>query len=196
MQIYYTPDAGIEADSLAAFESFLHTLYPSASDNATGIASDIVKECLELLNEPDKSKAMAATKVLACFIRTSPLLGSYALAQALPHLFKMFNEPSLPSHRGPILAAIASLLFAARGVYGIGAGRSQIEEMSLTPFREPLLDVLREGLRTEGLKSSGVRGAVALIEIPMFLDKGEVEAVVEGINAILVEEDDSALRYV
>lgn len=192
-QIYYSPDAGIEADALAAAESLLQTLYPGTADSTEGLASDIVKECLELLNEPDKSKAMAATKVLASFIRSSPLLSAYALSQALPHLFKMFNEPSLPSHRSPILATISSLVLAARGVY-VSGSRSQAEERSLSPFREPLIDVLREGLRTEGLKSAAVRGTVALIEVPGFLDKGEIEAIVDGINGILVDEEDDALR--
>ena len=67
--------------------------------------------------------------------------------------------------------------------------RHQYDEKSLEPFRENLMDVLREGLRTDGLQVSAVKGCVALIEIPGFWAKGEVEEVIRGINVLLTGDE-------
>jgi len=116
--------------------------------------------------------------------------GTFALSQALPQLFRQFNRPALPSHRAPILASISSLLIACRSVYSIPqASRRQDDEKSLEPFREGLMDVLREGLRTDSLKEPAIRGTVALIEIPGFLGKEEVEDLVRGLNEVVVHEN-------
>jgi len=51
------------------------------------------------------------------------------------------------------------------------------------------MDVLREGLRTDSLKEPAIRGTVALIEIPGFLGKEEVEDLVRGLNEVVVHEN-------
>jgi DNA repair/transcription protein MET18/MMS19 len=70
-QIMYSSEASIEAAALSALESFIRTLYPTASDTPTGMAQDIIKESLEILQEPEKSQGIAATKALAALIRGS-----------------------------------------------------------------------------------------------------------------------------
>ena len=116
--------------------------------------------------------------------------GKYAFSQSLPQLFRQFNHPALPSHRPPILATISSLLLGARSVYATPeTKRHQYDEESLEPFREELLDVLREGLRTDGLQVSAVKGCVALIEVPGFWAKGEVEEVIRGMNTLLTGDE-------
>ena len=118
------------------------------------------------------------------------------MSQTLPQLFRQFNRPALPSHRPPILSAIATLLVAARSVYAAsGTSRHQYDEKSLEPFREGLMDVLREGLRTEGLKSQAVRGSVALAEIPGYWKAEETEEIVRGMNDILIDDGDAEIRY-
>jgi DNA repair/transcription protein MET18/MMS19 len=80
-------------------------------------------------------------------------------------------------------------------VYAVsGTARRQEEERSLEPYREGSLDVLREGLRTNNLKDPAVRGTVALIEIPGFLAKEEVEELVRGLDEIVIHERDSEVR--
>lgn len=57
------------------------------------------------------------------------------------------------------------------------------------------MDVLREGLRTDGLKGPAIRGSVALIEISGLLARGEVELLVKGLDDVLVNENDQESRY-
>ncbi|WVR08275.1 hypothetical protein IAU60_005322 [Kwoniella sp. DSM 27419] len=193
-EILYSSDTSIEAAALSALESLIRTLYPTADDAPSGLAQDIIKECLEILNEPEKSQAMAATKILAALLRASSSAGSFAYSQAFPQLFRQFNTPALPSHRAPLLSIISSLLIAAQTVYSSGSTRRQSEERSLEPFRENILDVLREGLRTEGLKSPAIKGSEACVLIPGFWAKEETEEVVKGMDDVLLNDDEDEVR--
>jgi DNA repair/transcription protein MET18/MMS19 len=86
---------------------------------------------------------------------------------------------------------------ACQSVYAIpNATRNHQEEKSLDPYRESLLDVLREGLRTETLREPAVRGSVALVEIPGFLGREEVEDLVRGLNEIVVHDANAEMRCV
>ncbi len=208
----YSSDTTTEAAALAALESLMKTLYPTISDTPTSLAQDIIKEALETLQEPEKSQGMAVTKALAAMIRGSRMLmtfcpaqhsltsptasaGKYALSQALPQLFRQFNVPLLPAHRSPILSTITSLLLACKSVYADPQSkRNQGEEKSLELFREPILDTLKEGLRKSGLRIPAVRGAVAVIEIPGFLDRTEVEDLVKSMNDVLLNDEDPEIR--
>ncbi|KAL7424900.1 hypothetical protein Q5752_000586 [Cryptotrichosporon argae] len=194
-EILYSSDLAIEAASLSALKALVRTLYLTKDDVATGLAQDIIKQCLEILDEPEKSQGVAATKALAALVLASASAGTFALSQALPQLFTQFNRPTLPSHRAPILGSISTLLVAARSVYAApGATRTQQDERSLEPYRDALLDVLREGLRTDGLKIAATNGSVALIEIPGFWTRKEVEDIVRGLNEILVHDLDEDVK--
>ncbi|WVQ79530.1 hypothetical protein IAT38_001629 [Cryptococcus sp. DSM 104549] len=194
-EILYSSDTSIEAAALSALESLMRTLYPTEKDVPTGLAQEIIKECLKILEEPDKSQAMGATKILAAMFLGSPSAGSFALSQALPQLFRQFNSPVLPSHRAPILSTISSLITAAQSVYASPtAKRSHFDEKALEPFRDSFMDVLREGLRTEGLKAPAIKGSVGLVGVPGYWDKGEVEDIVRGLDEILVHDDDPEIR--
>ena len=54
-----------------ALEALMRAIYPSTEDVATGLAEDIVKQCLMILDEPDKAQAFPATKALGALIRAS-----------------------------------------------------------------------------------------------------------------------------
>lgn len=115
----------------------------------------------------------------------------------MPQLFRQFNNPTLPSHREPIINFIVTLLLAARSVYAVpDHKRNQGEERSLEAFREALLDTFREGLVTNGLKVAAIKGSVALAEIPGFWGKQEVEDVVRSMDDILINEKDPEVRWV
>ena len=42
-----------------------------SDDVPSGLAQDIIKQCLDILQEPEKNQAIAATKTLAALIRAS-----------------------------------------------------------------------------------------------------------------------------
>jgi DNA repair/transcription protein MET18/MMS19 len=66
----------------------------------------------------------------------------------------------------------------------------------MEPYKESILDTLREGLRTDDLKISSIRGSVAVIDIPEFLLRQEVEDLLRGMNDVLINEEDLETRYV
>lgn len=47
------------------------TLYPEGKENSIDMAQEIIKECSELLQEPEKSKAKPATRILSGLIEAS-----------------------------------------------------------------------------------------------------------------------------
>jgi len=67
----YSSDTTIEAAAISALESLAATIYPSPADVPTGLAQAIIKQCVEILQEPEKSQGLAATKALAAVIRAS-----------------------------------------------------------------------------------------------------------------------------
>ena len=71
LQVLYSSDTTIEASALSALESLVGTLYPTEADTPVGLAQDIVKQCSDILQEPEKSQGIAATKVLAALVRAS-----------------------------------------------------------------------------------------------------------------------------
>ena len=71
IQIFYSPDAQIEADALETFRTMIVTLYPESKENSIDLAQEIIKECQEILQEPEKSKAKPATKILSGLIFAS-----------------------------------------------------------------------------------------------------------------------------
>jgi len=70
----------------------------------------------------------------------------------------------------------------------------QEDEKSLDPFREPLLDTIKEGLRKEGLRIPAIRGSVSLIEIPGFLQRMEIEDLVKSMGDVLLNDNDPEVR--
>lgn len=70
-QILYQSDKSIELASLSALESLMQALYPNPRDTPTGLAQDIIKECLKLLEQPDKSQSLAATKSLVAMFNST-----------------------------------------------------------------------------------------------------------------------------
>jgi len=67
----YSSDTTIEAAALSALESLMRTLYPTSNDASIGLAQDVIKQSLEILQEPEKTQGVSMTKALAALIRAS-----------------------------------------------------------------------------------------------------------------------------
>ncbi|BEJ17350.1 hypothetical protein CspHIS471_0607510 [Cutaneotrichosporon sp. HIS471] len=194
-EILYSSDKSAEIAALGALESLMRTLYPTTADKPVGLGQTIATQCVEGLQDPGKNSFPGWAKCIAAMLRGSPSAGAFAIAQTFPSLFKLFDQPKVAGHRAPILHAITSVLLAARSVYAIdGATRREADERSLEPYREALLDVLREGLRTIDLKIPAIKGSVALAEIPDFWTRLEVEEVVRGMDELLIHDKDDEVR--
>jgi DNA repair/transcription protein MET18/MMS19 len=67
----YSSDKSVEAAALSALESLMRTLYPTEADAPVGLAQDIIKQCLDILDEPEKTQSLAATKALVALLNAS-----------------------------------------------------------------------------------------------------------------------------
>lgn len=74
------------------------------------------------------------------------------------------------------------------------SGRRFDDEKSLASCRGSLMDVMREGLRTDDLRNWGILGSVAMIEIPGYLSASEAEDLIKGMNEILIHDNDEQNR--
>ncbi|TFY54747.1 hypothetical protein EVG20_g9585, partial [Dentipellis fragilis] len=148
LEIFQPTDPITEEEALKTTQVLIKTIYADdhAADGHTeteatnedtdiqGLAKDACEECIVILKEPEKSQAKPAIKVLCAFMSTTPSVSKYTLAQAVPHLIKLFLNPDERANRGPVLALLAALIAAARdSALLTGAGATD------TPAPPPLL---------------------------------------------------------
>lgn len=70
-EILYSSDSTIEVAALSALESLMRTLYPNEDSVPSGLAQEIIQECMKSLEEPDKNQALGSTKIIAAIFRSS-----------------------------------------------------------------------------------------------------------------------------
>lgn len=71
VEVLYSSDSSIEAAGFQALEALIATIYPTAQDVPSGLAQDIIKQCIEYMEDPEKSQAIAAVKTIAAMVRAS-----------------------------------------------------------------------------------------------------------------------------
>lgn len=99
-----------------ALASFLRTLY-SDVEAPEGIASRIIADAMNELEEPEKSNAKPACDLLISMVKACPSTAFVATIALLDQTLTMFKDPEVISIRAPILGHIATLLKALRDVY-------------------------------------------------------------------------------
>ena len=125
------------------------------------------------------------------------MIGTYALSQALPQLFKMFHEDADASRRGAILSAIADLLQSVREAYTVpNTTRTHAAERAVENFRDELLSLMSSGIdsRSQEMKAPSLQGAEHLVHIPGFLSAEEITYLVSKIDSILMAVEQPTLQ--
>ena len=125
------------------------------------------------------------------------LIGSYALSQVLPQLFRMYHEDSEVPKRGPVLSAIADLIKSVREAYtSEGSTRSPENERAIENYRDELLSLMSSGIdsRAQDCRLPGLQGAEHLVYISGFLSSEEVMYLVSKIDGVLTTREPEALQ--
>ncbi|GAA5933513.1 Met18p [Sporobolomyces koalae] len=242
IEVFHATDTSMQDLALLTFHSLFATLYPDSDTNQTeqdggdqamrdaadaradevvkGIAVQVVKNSLDELEEPDKSNAKPAMRILVTIAAASQRLTRYVLDQTLPPLLNLCQNPEEVSVRPSVLAHLATLLSSLSSPTQTssttriepGAGLpSQIAPASLDlsqpdsplkPYLDTLLSLLTSSARAATAASSqpsripALKGLISLIEIGRgsFLSKPETEFVVSTFNEIIAaagsEEDE------
>ncbi|KAJ9480095.1 DNA repair/transcription protein MET18/MMS19 [Pseudozyma hubeiensis] len=116
IEIFHATDDETGDLAVDTLTVLLHVLYHGV-DPPEGIAPNIVHDCLVELEEPGKSLAKAAIKVLGCLVRASSSTAYLAVYGFMDQMIKMFADPEDLAQRTPILAGIGELLEALAKVY-------------------------------------------------------------------------------
>ncbi|KAJ7020638.1 ARM repeat-containing protein [Mycena alexandri] len=201
LEIFQPTDSTTEAMALATMQALIVTIHSSRDEDASAnkdgeedgdvqtLARDACEECLSILREPEKSQAKPAIKVLCAFMATTPSVARYTLAQAVPHLLKLFADPREANSRHPILLLLSDVIAAARDSV---AKSSKTESMSdstvevpLAPFKNEILGALISGLAAVSTTGAALAGLTGLVSTPGLLSDDELGFIVLKANDVL-----------
>ncbi|UZJ54019.1 hypothetical protein CBS101457_003339 [Exobasidium rhododendri] len=124
IEIMHATDDATAICSTKALESLLFVLYVG-EEEAQGVATEMVADMLDELEEPSKQQAKPAAAILATMIRATSATSKLAIFATLDQLFTMYKDPEEPSVRGPILDHITTIIKAIQETY---QGPSDMEE--------------------------------------------------------------------
>lgn len=116
IEIFHVTDDETGDLAVDTLTTLLHVLYHGV-DPPEGIAPKMVHDCLVELEEPGKSLAKAAIRVLSSLVRASASTAYLAVYGFMDQMIKMFADPEDLAQRTPILAGIGELLDALAKVY-------------------------------------------------------------------------------
>lgn len=189
IEIFHATDDETGDLAVDTLTVLLHVLYHGV-DPPEGVAPKMVHDCLVELEEPGKSLAKAAIKVLSCLVRASASTAYLAVYGFMDQMIKMFADPEDLAQRTPILAGIGELLESLAKVYRhaelaraaddgahsknastsgeIGSGQllpSTATERSYTGDNRPLDPFLPDLLNclSNGLRSTSYRRSAMLV---------------------------------
>ncbi|GJE98061.1 Dos2-interacting transcription regulator of RNA-Pol-II-domain-containing protein [Phanerochaete sordida] len=184
LEIFQPTDPETESMALHTVQVLIQTIYSgtgaetSEDDDIQGLARDACEECIRILKEPEKSQAKPAMKVLCAFVSTTPSVAKFTLAQAVPHLVKLFHDPAEAPNRAPVLRLLADLADAARA-------STLADGAALAPYKDELLGMLTVGLRVPGGAVHALDGLAAAVRTPGLLGDDERGFAVHSVNALL-----------
>ncbi|KAJ7923545.1 ARM repeat-containing protein [Mycena leptocephala] len=192
LEIFQPTDGATEEAALATMQALVVTIHAddAQDEDVQGLARDACEECIGVLREPEKSQAKPAIKVLCAFMTTTPSVARYTLANAVPHLLKLFADPNEVPSRHPVLLLLSDLIAAARD--SVKAQSTQEAPMSdssaeppLAPFKDEVLGALISGVATLATTRAALAGLTGLVSTPHLLSDAELGFVVLKVNDVL-----------
>lgn len=125
----------------------------------------------------------------------SAFITHYTISQTMPHLIRLFRDPSEITNRPATLTALEVILRAVRDAYTpqneFSKNRSYEVEKPLDPFKDDVLGVLTVGLKNPGSDSPALMGLDAMVNVSGLLTNEELGFVVHNINELLSAGDDT-----
>ncbi|PWN52408.1 hypothetical protein IE53DRAFT_378181 [Violaceomyces palustris] len=134
IEIFHATDEETSQLSCRALTQLVTVMYEGV-DPPEGLAPMMVNDCLIELEEPGKSLAKAALKVLACLVKATRSTAYLAIYAFMDQMMKMFTDPEIDlAVRAPILAGVGELLAVLAAVYrNPEGGQSSSKEVTQGP---------------------------------------------------------------
>lgn len=200
-----------ESDALNTIQVLVKTIYADEEVSNTsnvdiqGLAKDASEECIQILKEPEKSQARAATKILCAFMTTTRMhffsstgrrsdgdaasIRRYTISQVVPHFVQLFHNPDESSTRFSTLTLLSEVIDAARD--SDDQGKEVIEfEPALTPYKDEVLRVYTVGLQSTSLRSAALSGLKAMIMSNNLLTDEEIGFIIHKVNDYILKDHD------
>jgi DNA repair/transcription protein MET18/MMS19 len=171
------------------------------TEDIQGLAREACEECIRILQEPEKSQAKPAIKVLCAFISTTRSFFSviprvavlkyipasvshYTISQAIPHMVKLFLNPDELSNRVPITVLLVDLVAAARDAMSESFADPE-PEVPLMPFKDEVLGVFTAGLKATSSRQPALAGLKVMVNTPTLLADDELGFIVHNLDDML-----------
>ncbi|TFK26217.1 ARM repeat-containing protein [Coprinopsis marcescibilis] len=190
LEVFQPVDHPTEEQAVIVIQTLIKTIYSEGTetldDEIQGLARNACEECLQILQEPEKSKAKVATRLLCSFMTTTPSVSRYTASQAIPHLTKLFVNPDEATSRAATLILLAEFIEAARD----SSSHVDTGGLLLAPYKDDILGVLTSGLKAHNLLLPALGGLKGLITTKNLLSDEELRFVVHSVNEVIQDHPD------
>lgn len=166
----------------------------------------IIKECSELLLEPQQKQAKPAGQILASILRAGPVPRAYIIRDTLPTLLTIYDEAEGIIKQRAMLEVLNHIFESAVLGYG-DCGSLEVYPtlgIPLAEFKDRLFDIYSKALMSTnkdevGFRIVALKGLGALCGIQKLFTDSEVGMVVQYLDEIVLEKEEEAreeTRYV
>ncbi|KAJ8694930.1 hypothetical protein PTI98_007563 [Pleurotus ostreatus] len=166
IEVLQPTDPSTEATALDTIKSFIRVISSTDAGQAAPLRDIIYEECVQKLQEPEKSQAKASMKLLCTMMAANSSSSEVIVAKALPLLFKLFNDPTETANRPPVILLLCRVTDACHDV------------TILLPFKDELMGVLSAGFELSTCRQQtlallqvmlAIRGLLTTEEIGYFI---------------------------
>ncbi|PVG04686.1 hypothetical protein CPB86DRAFT_831311 [Serendipita vermifera] len=192
IEIFQPVDVQVQEKALEVTKVLMQTCYPEQS-SLEGVGLRILRNCLEILNEPTTTRGQAAIKVIMTFISCSNHIASLVLDALVPQMTTSYDKD--PSTRQGVLAVFAAVLDAMIQVKP-SSGEPDHTVSSASPlqsFKDGLLSRFISGLESGSTAEASLLCLHRLVQTAI-LSVEELVYVVQNLtntllNAPMAEDD-------
>jgi DNA repair/transcription protein MET18/MMS19 len=173
------------------------TTVPPANTPLARYLKAIVKECLELLKEPQQKQAKPAGQILATVATASAPAYAFVMQSTLPALLLIYSDAGVIAKERALMQCLNRFFESAIAVYGTwtDVAASPAIENPFEEHREKLFGIYSQALmgsnREEtSFRMTAMKGLGRLCDIRRFLADNEIGMVVQYLDEIALEREE------
>ncbi|KAF9490145.1 ARM repeat-containing protein [Pleurotus eryngii] len=166
IEVLQPTDPSTEAIALDTIKSFIRVISSTDAGQAASLRDIIYEECVQKLQEPEKSQAKPSMKLLCTMMTAKSSSSEVIVSKAFPLLFKLVNDPTETANRPSVILLLCRLTDACHDV------------TILLPFKDELMGVLTAGFESSTCRQQtlallqvmlAIRGLLTTEEIGYFI---------------------------
>ncbi|KAI5846119.1 RNAPII transcription regulator C-terminal-domain-containing protein [Tricharina praecox] len=190
--------ANAALDVLKAVASSLSTgltISPPPTVPLARYLKSIIKECLELLKEPQQKQAKPAGQILAAVATASAPAHAFVIQSTLPALLLIYSDAGAIAKQRALMQCLNRFFDSSVAIYGAwtDAIPSPAIENPLDLHKEKLFQIYSQALMgsnkdEKSFRQTAMRGLGKLCNIRQFLEDSEIGMVVQYLDEIALDQ--------